>query len=349
MHSWDPPDSPATVSTNNKNLQDFRIQHAMSVTQQFDPRLVQRMAGSSENNRKKPRRWVLRSPGRKSKMKFTDSDQQEKGPKDNSETGDGPSAKYERLESASSVASTGSTAGFFPPAGPSSSSRSPLSRLRTKVIVPSPRMMAKILRRGSPDQRAGGTTKKGQEQRSSAEGAFGSSSDTTSHHFKLDIPSGGQETKAVEDALAREEISTTRKCSTPLSRDTCDSGRCDQDKVLDVGAHPAGDVKGQTSRGHNKLSKGGGYAVSATSIKTGQQLPQITFIGVFLNGVAVALASFVPSGGADARIALVKSVRMFHWETDDPPCATETEFTQHREGKTLRSSNHNFFRQGRCK
>lgn len=36
--------------------------------------------------------------------------------------------------------------------------------------------------------------------------------------------------------------------------------------------------------------------------------PRIVFIGVFLNGIAVALASFVPAGGADAR-PLVKAVR----------------------------------------
>lgn len=39
----------------------------------------------------------------------------------------------------------------------------------------------------------------------------------------------------------------------------------------------------------------------------GQQLPRISFVGVFLNGVAVALATFTPVGGADAR-QLVKAV-----------------------------------------
>lgn len=65
-------------------------------------------------------------------------------------------------------------------------------------------------------------------------------------------------------------------------------------------------------RSDDQLVKGGKVAneLSETGKRQRAQRapPQIAFVGVFLNGIAVTLASYAPVGGADAR-ALVKSVR----------------------------------------
>lgn len=289
------------------------------------------MVGSSENSRKKPRRWVLRSPGGNPKIKFTDSDQKGQGPEDNNETGGAPSAEDERLVSASSVAATDSAAGFHPSAGPRISS-SPLSRLRSKVTGPASRIITKGLRRRSPDQRGGGgTTHERQQQRlSTEEEASGKSPHTPTNHDVNLVDD--RETSGVKDALvAQEEDSKTRKFTTNYFHDTSGSGRCDRDDDQDVDAAAA--AKHQTRR--NQFS--GRESLSVPSaVKAGKQLPRIAFIGVFLHGVEVALASFVPFGSADARIALVKSVRLCRWKTDSSLSVTQTELTLVAAGKEMK-------------
>lgn len=69
------------------------------------------------------------------------------------------------------------------------------------------------------------------------------------------------------------------------------------------------DAAGMLSDGH---VKGGRTAQNLSDTAKRQQRPQrappqIAFIGVFLNGIGVALASYAPQGGADAR-DLVRSV-----------------------------------------
>ncbi len=61
----------------------------------------------------------------------------------------------------------------------------------------------------------------------------------------------------------------------------------------------------EASPGHHNPERG---VEEISAVKAGKVPPRITFIGVFLNGVSVALASFAPFGGVDARIALVKAV-----------------------------------------
>ena len=79
---------------------------------------------------------------------------------------------------------------------------------------------------------------------------------------------------------------------------------------------------GSGIRSDDQLKSGKGAKLSGTrkGQRPSQRPPQIAFIGVFLNGVAVALASYTPTGGVDAR-ALVKSVRQFrtaHGKNDFP-------------------------------
>lgn len=148
---------------------------------------------------------------------------------------------------------------------------------------------------------AGGRTNKGQQRSPTEAGELHSNPDTASEDVNLVIRS---DERAVEGALKTQEGGD--------SYNMFESNRCDQDRLLDVTSRPpapAAAATHQTSRGHNNLSARGGVPVFS-AVKAGKQPPQIAFIGVFLNGVAVVLASYVPFGGADARIALVKSVRM---------------------------------------
>lgn len=177
-----------------------------------------------------------------------------------------------------------------------------------------------------------GTTIEAQEQRLSQKVANTScSTDATSEEMARHSGGGGE--SVAEDALASPvEDNEATRCLEELLSEPCVAATVDtqsshshssaqqqyhspyetgcrgNDKQLDGGVHPETAVERKASRDHINLLRAGEHEISAD--KAGTQPPRIAFVGVFLNGVAVALATFAPFGGVDSRKALVKTVRM---------------------------------------
>lgn len=202
-------------------------------------------------------------------------------------------------------------------------SSSLLSRLRNKLPASTGILHVKRSNRYS-------STTKG--QRRSPKGGAGSTSATSTPHLSPGFRSENGTTAA--EAAAEKATVTERdkageeatRCLSVLPRgpftagDTREIlGRSSTRSHKDRAGHHFGDNKTQGGgarsasgaqheeyRDHSKLDVGE-HALSA--VKAGRQAPRITFIGVFLNGVAVGLATFVPFGGETERIAVVKEVR----------------------------------------
>ncbi|CAN0417666.1 unnamed protein product [Ectocarpus sp. 12 AP-2014] len=199
-------------------------------------------------------------------------------------------------------------------AAPGSRSSSLLSRLRSKLPASTGILHVKRSTKG--------------RRRSPREGA-GSTSATSTPHLSPGFRSENGTTAA--EAAAEKAIVTEREkvgeeatsCLSVLPRGPLTAGdtreslgrsstRSHKDRAghhfgdkTQGGAHSASGAQHEEYRGHSKLDVGE-HALSA--VKAGRQAPRIAFIGVFLNGVAVGLATFVPFGGDTERIALVKEV-----------------------------------------
>lgn len=228
----------------------------------------------------------------------------------------------------------GATAGRLePPTGAlQSRSRSPLFRIRNKMPVPSAGLMKRL--RGRSPNNAGGSSKttEAHEPRSPKGKTTASCSiDTTSQDAELARHSGGGGKSAAKGALTlpveddgRVGVLLSEPCtaatdetqsslSHPSAQQykyhtTYDAGCRGNDQLLEGGVRPATPIEREASRDHPSL----GVGEHVSSVKAGTQPPRVAFIGVFLNGVAVALASYAPFGGVDARIALVRSVRTLY-------------------------------------
>lgn len=206
-----------------------------------------------------------------------------------------------------------------------------LSRLRNKMLVPSAGLLKRFRRRSPNEVRGSYTIVEAREQRSPKGRATASCSiDTTAQDVELAYHSGGGggstpndtwTSPVAEDGCLGEELvgepctastakaqSTQSHSSAQQHHATSDTGCRSINDLLAEGQHSETAIEREASRAHPSLGVGED-AISA--IKTGKQPPRIAFIGVFLNGVAVALASFAPFGEVDARKALVKAVRMY--------------------------------------
>lgn len=216
---------------------------------------------------------------------------------------------------------------------PGGRSPSPPSRPRRKSPV-SFAGITRHFRRGKLlNQAAGGrTTREGQQRSSAGEGDEDSNStDTNGRHVDLPLLDGDQILCASEDVVVtereEEEAEAAASFSALLSKpgrrprtggigenpvppcfgaSCCEAGGPGQSKAQRTATHLPPAAKRVMSRDWTRVDVG---ADALEAVKAGQQSPRIAFIGVFLSGVAVALASFVPFGAADARTALVKAVR----------------------------------------
>ena len=322
------------------------------------------MAGGSNIDSKKStskaRRWVLRSPGRTPTTKARD---QAKAPANRTLTWPphGPSGSSGQQEEqppaqqqgtsplngsshdshqktgapradeclAAEDASETSARRFGPPAGTLQiRSRSPLSRIRSKMPVPSAGLM-KRFRRKSPNVDGGSreTTEAHDERRSLKGRTTASCSiDITNQETELARHSGGGGETTAGDALtspveddgsvggllrephtaAPDETQSSHSHRRQQRHASPVAGCRGNGMLLKEGVHQEPVIEREGSRAHTTL---GVREDAIPAIKTGQQPPRVAFIGVFLNGVAVALASYAPFGGVDARIALIKSVR----------------------------------------
>lgn len=208
-------------------------------------------------------------------------------------------------------------------------SSSPLSRIRNKMPVPSASLM-KRFRRKSPNVDGSCKTTQAHDARRSPKGrtTTNCSIDTTGQDVELARFSGDGGEKAAEDALTssiendgRLKVLLSEPCTAESDETQSshsdssaqqyhasnDADRRGNDKLLEEGMQPEFVIEREASLAHTTRGVG---EDAIPAVKAGTQPPRIAFIGVFLNGVAVALASYAPFGGVDARISLIKSVRM---------------------------------------
>lgn len=251
------------------------------------------------------RRWVLRSPRREAEAQegLVGNEVLDKGA--------APRDRPPLLATTDSAATD-------------SRSSSLLSRLRSKLPASTGILHVKRSHRYRSTTKGRGRSPKG--------GAGGSSGNSTPHHslgFRsengttaaaaaaekatvTEIDKEGEEGTTYLSVLPSEPCTTgdTReslgRSSTRSRHNRAEGNRCGDNKKQDGGAHSASGVQHEEYRGHSKLDVG---EHSLSAVKAGRQVPRITFVGVFLNGVAVGLATFVPFGRDIERIALVKEVR----------------------------------------